>query len=321
MYPLLRDGVKMGTFSSGDSAEKRFYVSNNKGEDYEVSLELFQELSKADGTRHLNLSRKVVGQLKKYRIITTSRFVVEGFINRYIVLIIGNSTKPFESVFCLMNILLPYCATVIFILGVVIKAFVKEEANVELCLPLYYGLLIASLAAHECGHLISAISAGYQVTDIGILLLGIFPIGAYTTYQEGEHAAIKQKIQVSLSGIEMNLLLAGVFLLLSVICPWSGTLVMIANVNIVLVLLNSIPAFGLDGEALLNDVFNVESISRIAYRYLLKKRKRRELLRLGHIGWMYFVLFVFIFLVKFVVILMIIGNTVRVIVQIVVSLP
>jgi len=109
---------------------------------------------------------------------------------------------------------------------------------------------------HEIGHMNAGIAYGYKVCSVGVLLLTFFPLGAYVSYNENlnynKSLTAKEKIQFSLSGIESNLLIAGILLLLSFVVnnDLSHTLISVANANIIMAILNSLPALGLDGEKL-----------------------------------------------------------------------
>lgn len=72
---------------------------------------------------------------------------------------------------------------------------------------LYYSLLVCSLAMHEAGHLVAGIAYGYKISDTGILLLGIFPIGAYVAHEDKIDASRSEKVQFALVGVEINLLI------------------------------------------------------------------------------------------------------------------
>ena len=42
----------------------------------------------------------------------------------------------------------------------------------------YYGMLAMSLLSHECGHLVVDLAYGYNISELGVLLFGVFPAGA-----------------------------------------------------------------------------------------------------------------------------------------------
>lgn len=118
---------------------------------------------------------------------------------------------------------------------------------------LYYGLIVLSLALHELGHLVAGVAYGYKISDIGILLLGIIPVGAYVAHENKVDVTKAEKIQFALAGVEANLLMAGTCLLLAIQSyQWSLTLFYVANVNVMLACVNLLPTSGLDGESSLS---------------------------------------------------------------------
>ena len=151
---------------------------------------------------------------------------------------------------------------------------------------LYYGLLICSVALHEVGHLVAGLAYGYKISDTGILLLGIIPIGAYVAHEDKKDASRSEKVQFAIAGVEMNLLIAGICLLIATqYYPLSLVLVSVANINVVLAGINLLPASGLDGESALSAVFGVNSISEVAKKCLLNKKRRQKLLCSGFSGY------------------------------------
>lgn len=124
----------------------------------------------------------------------------------------------------------------------------------------------------------AGLAYGYDLYDVGILLLGIFP-GRQPMVSHGDKkdTAKGAKIQFSLAGIEANLLIAGICLLLAVQgVPCSPTLLATAEINIVLAAINLLPTAGLDGESALSAVCGVKNISVTAKRWLTSKQRRRE---------------------------------------------
>lgn len=289
MYPMLKEGVSIGSFQYEGSDEIHYYVENREGEEFEISHGLYRALLHADGTQPLKArgcGKNTIKNLKRCGIVRTSRFVGDGLINRFIVCPIGSRAKKYYLACNMMNDMLPTASVLLFIIGVIMKLFTGEPDDYEFYSAIYYGFIILSLAAHEVGHLISGISSHYKFSDAGILLLGIFPIGAYVAHEENEHASQKEKLQLSLAGIEVNLLMAGIFLLASSIgSSMAYTYASVANVNLILAILNLLPAGGLDGETALSALIGVESISEIAKECISNKRQRRQLLRSGAKGY------------------------------------
>lgn len=164
---------------------------------------------------------------------------------------------------------------------------------------LYYGLLICSLALHEVGHLVAGLAYGYKISDTGILLLGIIPIGAYVAHEDKKDVSRSEKVQFALAGVEMNLLIAGICLLMAMqYYSLSLVLVSVANINVVLAGINLLPASGLDGESALSAIFGVNSISEVAKKWLLNKKRRQKLLRSGFSGYACYCVFAFTMISK-----------------------
>lgn len=98
---------------------------------------------------------------------------------------------------------------------------------------------ISRVGTPDCGGL----AYGYKISDTGILLFGIISLGAYVAYEDKKDATKAEKIQFALAGVEVNLLLAGICLLLAALCyQWSLTILCVANVNVMLVGINPLPA-------------------------------------------------------------------------------
>ena len=145
----------------------------------------------------------------------------------------------------------------------------------------------------------AGLAYGYDLYDVGILLLGIFPVGAYVPHGDKKDTAKGAKIQFSLAGIEANLLIAGICLLLAVQgVPCSPTLLATAEINIVLAAINLLPTAGLDGESALSAVCGVKNISVTAKRWLTSKQRRRELLRAGLPGLVWLSVFALVRLAR-----------------------
>ena len=97
----------------------------------------------------------------------------------------------------------------------------------------------------------------------------------------------------------MNLLIAGICLLIAMrYYPLSLVLVSVANINVVLAGINLLPASGLDGESALSAVFGVNSISELAKKCLLNKKRRQMLLRSGFSGYACYCVFAFTMISK-----------------------
>ena len=302
MYPMLRADVSLGTFTCENDAKEHYIVVNPDGNEYELPYKLYHILEKADGTHPISLSRNLKRRLERDKIITTSRFVSAGVINRLIVFAIGNRSRYIYQFCQAVNKVLAFASLPLFLLAMLLMLTSWEKVQHSFNAGLYYGVFILSLGVHEFGHLSAAVSSGYAVTDVGLLLLGIIPIGAYVAYRNKKSASKKERIQLALAGIEADLIVAGVLIILALIFE-SYTLIMSANTNIALIIVNSLPVRGLDGEAALSALFEVKSISNLSTRIILNSEKRKKLFQSGILGkiCLLFYLVVFLFKITFVI--------------------
>ena len=305
MYPMLRADVSLATFTCESDTKEHYIVINPDGNEYELSYKLYHILENADGTHPLSLSRNLKRRLERDKIITTSRFVLTGVINRLIVFAIGNRSKNIYQCCQAVNKVLAFASLPLFLLAMLLMLRSWDEVQHSFNAGLYYGLFILSLVAHEFGHLSAGVSAGYTVTDVCLLLLGIFPIGAYVACRDNTLASKRERIQLSLAGIEAELFMVGLLIILALIFE-SYTLVMSANTNVLLIIINSLPVRGLDGEAALSALFEVKSISNLSTRIILDSKKRKRLFQSGIIGKMCLMFYFIVFLLKIVFIIYII---------------
>ena len=210
MHPRLRDGVSLGAFQKESS--EHYYVENEWEERFEISYWVYRELMHADGTHPVRLSNSLVDKLKKEKILTASRFVFEGIISRFILITFGKNLARFQPICRWINVVLPLLAVSLFAVSVSVKQTHDYSGSSDLNYILYYMLIIFSLLVHEVGHLVSGIAYGYRFKQLGMLLLGILPIGAYVSYEDKKELNRLSQVQFSLAGIEANVLMAAVCL-------------------------------------------------------------------------------------------------------------
>ena len=305
MYPMLRDGVSLGSIYYEDSEDYDYFAENYKGEEFIISESLYTELLDTDGTRPFK-NNWAIGELKAAGIIQTSRFVWEGLINRFILLPIGQRARRAKCICGFINAILPYLSFASITVGIVAKMLDQSSMEMRFHDPLYYALMIISILLHESGHFCAVVKNDCDVSDIGLLLLGIIPVGAYVAFQENCKCDLKVRLQIALAGIEMNLFLAGFFLVLSTcISAISFTLLVAAIMNVALLILNLLPSPGLDGEAALSAVLDVKCFSHIAKKVLLNKRTRAYIARKGVTGYIFLSLCMFVYIAQVFIILLI----------------
>ena len=151
-------------------------------------------------------------------------------------------------IFKAINANLPALSILTLAIGIYVTASEGEESGYNFSWWLYYGLIALSIAFHELGHIVAGLAYGYKISDTGILFFSIIPLGAYVAHEDKKDATKAEKIQFALVGVEVNLLLAGICLLLAMQSyHWSLTMLSVANANVVLASVNLFPASGLDG--------------------------------------------------------------------------
>lgn len=286
MHPRLCNGVSLGTLTLGDTSEPFYFVENEKEEQRIISPRIYKELMRADGTHAIRLSKPLIRKMKKDGILTTSRFVFGGAINRLILLPLGKRIARFRPVCRLLTAASPFLAVASFAAAVYLIRKSNCVSSGDLNIPLYYLFILLSMTMHEVAHLVAGISNGYRFTDMGLLLLGIFPIGAYVAHLDNRHTSRSARLQVSIAGILTNLLMAAVFLLFSTMpSPLDTTLMMAGNINVFLAILNLLPASGLDGEVALSALLGIDSVSKYSKLFLKSKPFRRRILNAGADGY------------------------------------
>ena len=120
-----------------------------------------------------------------------------------------------------------------------------------------------------------------------------------------------EKLKLALSGIILNLLIAGTLFIGSVLCSTTDyTYIAAAQINCILAAVNLLPAEGLDGESALSALLGVESISETAKKWIMNTKHRRKLFNSGFTGYASFCLFGFIMLSKVLFWVLIVGDAI-----------
>ena len=315
MKPRLMPGVTLQPPETDSDGYTRYYIENLEGDCFEVSEDLYEDLTLSDGCHalsELRSDKKLLRELKGKQIVTTSRFERFGIFNGFILFPIGEIPKHIRAVCRVLNRMLPLLSVAIFLLGLLTHWLIPVRQESWFDLLLYIGLLVFSVAAHEFGHFVSEAAYNAKVKSVGILLFLIIPVGAYVYCETGGcNLNEKQKAQISLSGVEMNLLVAGCFLAIGKLYqPLYSTMISAANFSMAMFLFNLLPSEMLDGEAALSALFGVDSISRVARRVFRDPTAVHDLHSSGLAGRVCLGAFGLTYLAKIVAILCTIGSLV-----------
>lgn len=145
--------------------------------------------------------------------------------------------------------------------------------------------LIVGIVIHEVGHMISCLGYGGRVFEVGFMLQFLLMPGAYVLMNESNIKKRMRRVQVSAAGIEMNLVLTAVFLILSAKFEiLSGFFLGAAIQNVFLALLNLTFVDGFDGMAIMSELLGVECIISKAKRITKNKLRRNKLKKDGISG-------------------------------------
>lgn len=288
---MLKDGTELGTFQYEGSDTVHYYVKNADDTEFEISHRLWTALLQADGTGPLDLpdqGKTILPVLKEHGIVQTSRLVKddESLFSRFILFPIRSESKNNNTWYRALNAALPIMSLLIFSIGLYLMFSEGAYRGYGFNSWVYYGILIASVIMHEAGHLISGLAYGYDISETGILLLGFVPVGAYVAHSGKNDATKAQRVQFALSGIEADLLIAGICLIASRLYEsLSLTFIAGAYINVLLAGSNLLPTEGLDGEVALSEALGLKSVAHIAKKILFNKKHRQKFLHSGVPGY------------------------------------
>lgn len=295
MYPRIRRDADLGTFTYNLFPGTHYYVQNRDGDEYEISEDVFQALKHADGLHDLaeeGILQETLDKLEGFKIITKHRYMPGGVSSSFALFVVDAARLRNLWLFHILNFLLPGISIITMLVGIILWFQHGDviDGNVNL-LVFYIGIAISAFL-HEVGHLIAAVSYGSKSMEVGISLMWFIPTGAYVTHDKLETRSVKERIQVSMAGLETNCLLVGIIFILRVLLDsLPETLLWIGLVNVALVFYNLLPLFGSDGEKLLEELLGVKNYRKAAKKAVLVKDNRLKLIHSGFKGKLCFVLF------------------------------
>lgn len=266
-YPCRANWVSV--FKKGDKYIARDGVGD---EEYEISANVARYLLSLDGNTHpLKVEgyeeeqcARMYNYLNRRELIRDSGSKIILGTSKIHTLFIPN--KPFSksSVFKILNAILMTSFLPVFILGLYRILCCKYSADFDLMLPgIVIGILL-TMVPHELGHAIAALSYGAYVYEFGLLRMGLLP-GAYVMIDEAKLKSKLYKAQINMAGIEVNVLLAGICMILislgkdgNIWYKCSGFLFAVVFELLIGILTNIIFYKGLDGEHTLTNLLGVD---------------------------------------------------------------
>lgn len=292
MYPLIREGVQVGTYEDEETGETGYFAENADGESFDLGEDVYRLLMLADGRHDFYAqglpaedTADILRQLEECHLVFTRRLRLGFPFGRLVLVLVGDRAARLRRPCAFFNRLLPYACLLLCLAGAFSLRSALNPAFLKIPLLLTLLLFAGAVILHELGHFCAAVAYGCPVTDIGILLLGILPVGAYVS-QTQESPRRLHRLQNSLAGLEVNFALAGLFAMLSRLPGQTGLVFSAACIwNLVLGGSNLLPAAGLDGEEALSILLGVPSFGEFALNALRNPESRRMMLRGGVRGW------------------------------------
>ena len=201
-------------------------------------------------------------------------------------MIIFNKTGTNSAIPKILNFLLWTSFLPVFIYGLYriltheIIWGIEEHALLNYLLGNIGGIFLGMIL-HEAAHAFACLSDRYgRVFEAGFMLNGVLP-GAYVLLNESEIKSRLKRAQINLAGVEMNLLLSGILMILmtsgSFFGEWINAMLYAVIQNVFLALINLTFAEGLDGEHTISTLLGGSVVDAAkANLSILFNRKRRK---------------------------------------------
>jgi len=145
--------------------------------------------------------------------------------------------------------------------------------------------LVIGMVLHEIGHASAGVSYGADVYEMGFLRMYYILPGAYVMLNKDSVKSRIKRAQINAAGIETNMLLVGIFLILSVVFNDIGGLFFTAAVqNFLLAVVNLSIVGSFDGAAIISEFLGVEDIVEKAKKVVFSGKYRRKIKKHGLVG-------------------------------------
>lgn len=227
---------------------------------------------------------RMLKAFKENDVIRDSRFLSKSLLSTLFTVWTPNVTKKMRRVSYVLNALL--LISVIPMLVFSIFYFVNYIGDISMDYIISGSLIgmLLGMIMHEMGHMIAGLAYGGQVFEVGAMFQFLIP-GAYVLMSQENIKQRMKRIQVSAAGIEMNLLLTAIFVILSVQFEvLSGFFLGAAINNALLAFLNLTFVDGFDGMSIIGELLGVEELVSKAKRITKSKWKRSKLQKDGVSG-------------------------------------
>lgn len=226
----------------------------------------------------------VLEELEYYDIIRCKRFLSKNIFNLLVTLWKPKSTKTLRLIAFLIN----FVFLISFIPLIVIAIWRFLNSPFDISMDYYFsGLLfgvVSGMVLHETAHFVACLGYGGSVFEIGVMLRYFIP-GAYVLMDVKNIKNKMHRIQVFAAGVEMNLILSSIFLILALeINSISGFFYGASICNVMFAFINLTFAEGLDGMTIIGELLGVDDLPGKAKGIVKNKRLRIALMSKGVTG-------------------------------------
>ena len=198
---------------------------------------------------------------------------------------IPKRSLPLKRFACLSNFLLMLLWLPLMILGIVTFANNVENVEFEWFWMGFIIGLIPGIVFHECGHAFAGIAYGARFFEMGVMVMHFVIPGAYVILDQANVKNHIKRAQINAAGVEMNLLLCGIFLILGAVFPSAGGILLCAAIsNGTIGAINLTLLSGLDGASVLSNLLGVEDLIGRAKEVIFSRKERKRILRSGPAG-------------------------------------
>ncbi len=225
--------------------------------------------------------------LEHFDLIRTSRFVIAEFPTYIWTAWVIRDNARFRSICEDINTLLMLSVIPVAMLSIVmlilngsIESALDSTSLWVVMVGFAFGV-VSGLILHELGHAISCTAYSGIVMEFGLVFSGYF--GAYTMIDTVSVKNRIQRIQINLAGIEVNILLASIYVIMFYLCSGlrfanSYFWVQAAIANLSMALVNVLMVDGFDGMDAIKEILGLDDLMRSSAKALYNKKRRSHLL-------------------------------------------
>lgn len=254
-----------------DAYEAYFiYQLNGKRDPYKIDIGLSRDEIK-----------ELLYDLDAKEVIRDKKFLEKSFLNYLVTVWQPRITPLLRIVSLVINTLLLLSFLPLFVYSVYL--FFTNGANIDGDFMFLGSILgaMSGIVLHEMGHLCACAGYGGRVFEVGVGTMTALPI-AYVLMNEKHIKNRMKRVQIYAAGIEMNLFLAGLFLILSVRIEVLCAFFFGAAINnALLAFVNLMFVNGFDGMAIMGELLGVENLGDKAKRIFHSRYARKKLLQRG----------------------------------------